>query len=601
MLSEGFQTVTHRVPMLSLGNSYSKEEIGEFVGRVERQAGRSGLAFNCELKMDGIACALRYEKGLLVQALTRGNGREGDDITANVRTIARLPLQLTGPDVPEVLELRGEVFMRKETFLRLNKKRIEAGEAPWANARNAAAGSLKLLDPREVQRRHLDIVLYAVVEGLPKRICLQSEVQGFIEHLGLPVAKPSAAVGTIDALWGYAQEVLRLRPSLPFEIDGIVIKLDDLAEQHRLGATAKSPRWAISYKFAAEQALTRIHAITVQVGRTGILTPVAELEPVLLAGSTISRATLHNEDEVRRKDIRIGDHVLIEKGGDVIPKVVEVQVDRRDDLSQPWTMPDSCPACGTLVIRAEGEVAVRCPNRTGCPAQNERKIVFFASKPAMNIDHIGVKAIEQLVECGFVTRPSDLFYLTANHFFQLEGFKEKSVQNALVALEAAKDVSLERFVLALGIPFVGAGTAELLARKAGSIQGLIDLSYEALIAIDGVGEAVAESVLEFFGEPDNLDEVKRLLDAGVSPRCVDVLSHEGHEFAGKTFVLTGTLPSYTRSDAASLIKERGGKVSGSVSKKTDYVLAGEAAGSKLEKAESLGVTVLSEEAFVDLL
>ncbi|MCB1135487.1 MAG: NAD-dependent DNA ligase LigA [Chlamydiia bacterium] len=601
MLTEGFKTVKHRTPMLSLANSYSREEVDDFIERVHKLSGKKGQRYSCELKMDGIAISVTYEKGILTQAVTRGNGREGDDITANAKTIASLPLQLYGAQVPDRMDLRGEVFMPIRVFQDLNRRREEAGEAPWANPRNAAAGSLKLLNPREVQARGLDIVLYGIADEEPDLIHSQFATHAFLEGLGLPVLHQTALAHNSDEIWAFAEKVRGLRASLPFEIDGVVVKLDDLREQRRLGTTGKNPRWAIAYKFAAEQATTRIITITVQVGRTGVLTPVAELDPVPLAGSTIARATLHNEEEVQRKDIRVGDTVIIEKGGDVIPKVVEVLHAQRRDDSQPWQMPTECPACGTAVLRVPGEVAVRCPNTDACPAQGVRRLIHFASKAAFDIDHLGAKVVEQLVHAGYVQRPSDFFQLTGNQLFQLEGFKEKSVQNLLSSIEEAKDVSLDRFLMGLGIPHVGAGTAELLAQKSGSLEKVAAMSREELIAIDGIGETVADAVLEFFADPANQEEIQRLVDLGVKPRVSEVRTFTGHVFEGKTFVLTGTLEHYTRTDAAALIKERGGKVTGSVSKKTDYVLAGDEAGSKLDKAQQLGVEILDEAAFIRLL
>ncbi len=595
MLTGGFKTIKHESPMLSLANSYSQEEVNDFINRIQKLVGNKKLAFSCELKMDGIAVSLRYEKGHFVRALTRGDGKQGDEITANIKTIASLPLQLT--DAPETLEIRGEVYMPHQEFHRLNEEREEAGEQLWANPRNAAAGSLKLLNPNEVARRKLAIACYGIAESSCKT---QQDVHALLHKLGLPLLKYHASCESLEEIWKFIEKVETERPSLPFDIDGVVIKLDELAEQKRLGATGKNPRWAVAYKFAAEKAQTTIKEITVQVGRTGVLTPVAELEPVFLAGSTISRATLHNEEEVQRKDIRVGDRVVIEKGGDVIPKVLSVDLSVRPQQSQPWAMPSHCPSCQSSVQRVEGEVAVRCPN-SSCPEQQLRRIIYFASKPAMNIDHLGEKIIEQLYEKKFIENRSDIYRLTSEQLYQLEGFKEKAVTNLLKSIEDSKRVTLPKFIMALGIKYVGVGTAEMLADQAGDIKTLFTLTPEQLLAIDGIGEKVASSVADYFSDSANLEEIEHLLASGVAPASQVVKRIEGHPFQGKTFVLTGTLTAYTRSDAAALVKERGGKVSGSVSKKTDYVLAGNSAGSKLEKAEKLGVKVLSEEEFVDLL
>jgi DNA ligase (NAD+) len=596
-VTQGFQTVKHRIPMLSLANTYSQEEVDDFIKRVEKLVGHKNFAFSCELKMDGIAVAARYEEGVFVQGVTRGDGKEGDDITLNMRAINALPLRLYGPNVPKVLDIRGEVFMSHETFQKLNDAKDALGEQLWANPRNAAAGSLKLLDPSEAAKRCLSVVFYGIAEESSGKVKQQHHVHDFLSSLGLPTLEEHALCHSIHEIWKFVDHIHTIRNELAYDIDGVVIKVDDIKEQERLGTTDKNPRWAVAYKFAAEQAPTMIREITVQVGRTGVLTPVAELEPVFLAGSTIARATLHNQEEIDRKDIRVGDTVIIEKGGDVIPKVVEVDLKRRPANSSPWTMPRHCPSCGSEVEKIVGEVAVRCPNLSGCPAQRLRRITYFAAKGAMDIENLGEKVAEQLFQKGFVERPSDIYYLTAEQLYQLEGFKEKSVTNLLRSIEESKEVSLPRFILALGIKYVGAGTAELLAMKAGNIAHLERLTKEELLEIEGVGEKVAGAVIEFFSEQKNRDEVARLLGCGVKPQDVEVKDFGDHPFKGKTFVLTGTLKRYTRLNAASLIKERGGKVTGSVSKSTDYVLAGEEAGSKLTKAEQLGVKVLSEDEF----
>lgn len=599
MVSGGFPVASHTVPMLSLANSYSPEEVHDFLKRIERLLQKKSVHYAVELKMDGIAISIRYEKGLLVRAVTRGDGRQGDEITANVRTIQNLPLEIP---FQYDLEVRGEVFMPKKAFAQLNEEHRKAGKPLFANPRNAAGGSLKLLDPQEVVKRNLQISFYGIAE-LPAalEITSQSEALHFLKSIGLPVVGGWVECDTFDEIWAFAKTVEKERKELPFEIDGIVIKVDDLATQKKIGITGKNYRWAVAYKFSPEQAETTIHEITVQVGRTGVLTPVAELEPVFVAGSTISRATLHNEDEVQRKDIRVGDHVLIEKGGDVIPKVVAVNKELRPPHTHPWKMPQKCPACGTSVVRTADEVAVRCPNRTGCPAQELRRIIYFTSKWGMDIEHLGEKIVLQLVEKGFVKRLSDLYRLTAEELFQLKNFKEKSVQNVLESLEKSKDVPLERFLMALGIKHVGAETAELLAKRAGNLEAVAQMTEEELMEIEGIGPKVAESVVSFFADPENQEEIARLLELGVRPHVKQVKKMEGHPFKGKTFVLTGALQNYTRDSAASLIKERGGKVSGSVSKSTDYVLAGEEPGSKFDKAKQLGITILSEEEFISLL
>jgi DNA ligase (NAD+) len=597
MLSEGFTTVPHSSPMLSLGNTYSEEEVGEFCRRIEKLLDQEQVEYCCELKMDGVACTALYRNGKFVQALTRGNGKEGDDITHNMRCISSLPLQIYG--APPLLEVRGEAYMPHDGFEQLNKMRIKAGLEPFANPRNATSGSLKLLDPNETARRPLAIAFYGIAQGAPDKVVCQSDVHPYLRSLGLPSLAHTKKTGSPQETMAFAQEIAALRPSLPFDIDGLVVKVDRLADHSRIGTTGKHPRWAVAYKFAAEQARTTLKEITVQVGRTGVLTPVAELEPVLLAGSTISRATLHNEEEVARKDVREGDTVVIEKGGDVIPKVVGIVEELRPAETIPWQMPEQCPACGTPVERVEEEVAVRCPNRAGCPAQLHGRLTYFVGKGGLDIEQLGTRVIEQLISVGYISRPSDIFALTPNQIYQLEGFKERAVQRLLDAIEAAKKPTLSRFIMALGIPHVGAGTADLLARRSGTFEGVKALTRDEILAIDGIGEKVADALLGYFSNQEQQEELQRLLDLGVEPQSVIVSTDQ--RLAGKIFVLTGTLTHYTRARMGELIKEKGGKVSGSVSKNTDYLVAGENAGSKLTKAQKLEVVILTEGQMLEML
>ncbi|HSW71989.1 MAG TPA: NAD-dependent DNA ligase LigA [Chlamydiales bacterium] len=599
-LTEGFKQGTHVAPMLSLANTYSKDELQNFIIRVQKLLHKEEVLFSTELKIDGTAISVRYEKGKLVRALTRGNGKVGDDVTANIKTIKTIPLQLKG-DYPPKFEIRGEVFMPLKVFQELNAQREEEGLENWANPRNAAAGSLKLLDPKEVYARNLHAFFYGVAEPTDW-VKSQNEVHYELYKLGLPVCKDEyfAKCKNLDEILYFAAKIQKERKSLPFEIDGIVIKVDDITTYKTLGMTGKSPRYATAFKFAPEQAHTIINKITVQVGRTGVLTPVAELDPVYLAGSTISRATLHNQEEIERKDIRLGDTVIIEKGGDVIPKVVRVDFDKRPKDSTPWHMPKECPICRTKVVHPEGEVAVRCPN-SKCPAQVLRQFIFFAGKHAMDIENMGEKVTEQLVTKGLIKRPSDIFKLTQDDLTQLEGFKEKSIENLLTSIQKAKDCTLARFIMALGIKHVGSETAELLADYCGSVDKFLSLSKEELLDLEGIGETVADSITEFIQDKHNKEEVALLLKNGVSPKGEKRKVIEGHSFAGKTFVLTGTLENYSRDEAAKLIKERGGKVSGSVSKATSYVLAGDDPGSKLDKAQKLGVKIITEKEFEKML
>ena len=599
--TEGFKQRPHLVPMMSLNNTYSEEELDDFIKRVHKLLEKKEVDFCCELKMDGTSLSLRYENGILVHALTRGNGRIGDDVTANIKTIKSIPLKLKGSDFPDVMEVRAEVYMSLATFRALNALRQEEGLETFANPRNAAAGSLKLLDPKEVAKRKLNLIAYSVGEG-QSPVKTQRELHEYLHKAGFPTAKEEhlSVCQNLDGILKFAEKIQKERPHLPFEIDGIVIKVNELPWHSLLGATGKAPRYAVAYKFAPEQAETRVLEISVQVGRSGVLTPVAELEPVFLAGSTIARATLHNQDEVTRKDIRVGDTVVIEKGGDVIPKVVRVDFKMRPKETHAWHMPKHCPICKAEVVHQEGEAAFRCPN-SKCAGQRVRRIYYFASKHAMDIEHMGERVVEQLVEKGLVSRISDIYLLDEADLSKLEGFKEKSIRNLLGSIDASRNCSLSRFIMGLGIKSVGIETAELLEEEAGELEQLLQMKEENLIAIDGIGEKTAKVIADFFQDPDNREEIKLLLAHGVQPQKAKTKKISGHAFSGKTFVLTGTLHHYSRDEAAALIKERGGKVSGSVSKKTDFVLVGDDPGSKYEKAKELGIQILKEETFKNLI
>ncbi len=597
--TEGFSQKEHMVPMMSLANTYSEEEVGDFIKRVEKLIEKKEIAFCAELKMDGVAISLRYKQGKLLHALTRGNGKEGDVVTANIKTIQSLPLQLSG-HFPDDMEIRGEVYMNLNTFRAINAAREEGGEEPFANPRNAAAGSLKLLDSRQTAKRHLRLVCYGMAEG-QSPAATQLELHHLLKKWGLPTAeeKHLATCTSLKEIMHFAEKVQKTRAELPFEIDGLVIKVNELKYQSSLGATGKTPRYAVAYKFAPEQAKTRVLDIVVQVGRSGVLTPVAELEPVFLAGSTISRATLHNADEIKRKDIRIGDLVTIEKGGDVIPKVVSVDTQKRPPHAGIWHMPDHCPVCKHKVVHIQNEVAIRCPN-PNCIAQRLRRIIYFASKNAMDIEHLGEKVAEQLVLKGLISRPSDIYLLDDVKLSTLEGFKEKSIQNLLHSIEASKKCTLSRFLMGLGIKYVGTETADLMAEAAGDLQTLLKMKEMDFLSMEGIGEKTAQAIGEFFRDPDNLEEIKLLIAHGVQPQAPKK-KITNHNFSGKTFVLTGSLTHFTRTEATSLIKERGGKTSGSVSNNTDFVLVGEEPGSKYDKAKKLGITILTESDFKKLL
>ena len=485
--------------------------------------------------------------------------------------------------------------MALETFCEINREREEEGLESFANPRNAAAGSLKLLDPKEVKRRRLNLVAYGVGEGR-LLVKTQQELHFYLKGLGLPVADEQhiAVCKGLKEVMTFAHGIEKMRKKLPFEIDGIVIKVNELKDHSLLGATGKAPRYAVAYKFAPEQALTRVNDITVQVGRTGVLTPVAELKPVFLAGSTISRATLHNQEEVRRKDIRIGDTIVLEKAGDVIPQVVRVDFHKRNAGAKPWQMPKKCPACRADVVHLKGEVAVRCPN-VQCSAQRLRAIIYFASKQAMDIEHLGVKVAESLFSKGLITRISDIYLLNEEKLSAVEGFKEKSIDNLLTSIDASRECLLSHLIMGLGIPHVGKETAELIAERAGDLMTLLHMSVEDFDHIEGIGEQTALAIHEFFQNKKNREEIRLLLKYGVVPGVQRKM--QGHPFLNKTFVLTGSLSHYTREEATSLIKERGGKVSSSISKKTDFVVVGEDPGSKYDKAKKLGIDILSEEEF----
>ena len=601
-LTGGFKQIVHTSPMLSLANTYSAEEVEDFVQRVHKLLEKNQEVFCSELKMDGVAVSVRYENGIYVRALTRGDGKKGDDITNNMRTIRSLPLELTGSHIPDFLEVRGEVYMTHAVFRKQNEEKEESGEELWANPRNAAAGSLKLLDPKEAGERKLSVVFYGLADTANFPVATQYEVHAFLKKLGLPVFAHEHVMrceGTAEIL-KFASKIEKTRDDLPFDIDGIVIKVDILTHHPLLGKTSKNPRWAVAYKFAPEQAITKILDITVQVGRTGVLTPVAELEPVSLAGSTIARATLHNQEEIERKDIRIGDSVTIEKGGDVIPKVVSVDVKKRSHGSKPWHMPLKCPSCGTSVVHQEEEVAVRCPNKH-CLEQTIGRLAYFASKDALDIDHLGIKVVEQLVTKGLAKRISDIYTLTPEDLAKLDGFKEKSIQNLLASIDHSRKPTLARFILALGIRYIGEESADKLAEEARSIDKLAGMNKEEFLSIEGIGEKMADALASYFQDKEHLKEIEALLHVGVKPQAPTTIKRTDHVFSGKTFVLTGSLQNYTRQQATDLIKERGGKVTGSVSQNTDYVLVGEEAGSKLDKAKKLGVKILSEEELQQML
>ena len=596
-----FSQVRHRMPMLSLENALQEDEIRSFEQRIRSLMALPDTAmvgYQCEPKMDGLAMELVYQDGLLIQASTRGDGEVGEEVTANIRTVRNVPLRLSGEQVPSLLEVRGEVYLPLQAFQQLNQQREEEGEPPFANPRNAAAGSIRQLDPAVVARRPLAMVCYGVgvVETEART---QTELMAQLATWGLPVSDQARQVSGIEEAVACFLDLQERRDSLLYEIDGMVIKVDDLRLQQELGEKSRSPRWAIACKFPPRQATTRINEIILSVGRTGVITPVANLEPVELSGVTVSRATLHNWDEIRRKDIRVGDWVIVERAGDVIPAVVRVLLDQRSGAEQELPEPDLCPACGSKAGRETGEVAVRCQGGLACPPQLAEGIIHFASRDAMDIDGLGSKYIEQLISLGLVRDIADLYRLTRDDFMQFDRMGDKLAENLLAAITASKEQELGRFIFALGIRHVGERTAKTLAERFGSIDNLQAATLEELTSIRDVGPAVAVSIRSFFDTPANQAVLQRLKAAGVAPTVEE--KRVGGRLAGLTFVFTGTLATLGRDEAKKLVEAEGGNVTGSVSKKTDYVVAGSEAGSKLEKARNLGVTVLSEDEFSILL
>ncbi|MDF7807827.1 NAD-dependent DNA ligase LigA [Pontiellaceae bacterium B12219] len=593
-----FENVKHSVPMMSLSNTYSKEELVEFDVRIRKLIPEAVFDYILEPKIDGVAISLRYENGELVRAVTRGDGAIGDDVTSNVRTIKSIPLRLSDLMPPAVLEVRGEIYMDTAGFAKLNADRQDAGMEPFANPRNACAGSLKMLDSREVASRPLDAIFYATGELSGIKFETHEQMLLSLKNYGLRITPKYWLNDKIDDVLERLDELENMRHEFPFEMDGGVIKVNDRRLYDDLGYTAKSPRWAVAYKYEPEQAETRLHTISIQVGRTGVLTPVAELEPVQLAGTTVKRATLHNEDEIRRKDIKIGDRVIIEKAGEIIPAVVKVVTEKRTGEELDFSMPTACPVCGSEVEKREGEVALRCINLQ-CPAQVKNWLTHFASRGAMDINGLGESLVEQLVDGGLVKTPAELYALQKVEVLGLERMGEKSADNLIKGLEDSKNRPFEKVLFGLGIRHVGKGAASILASEFKNIDALMAADIQTLEEIHDIGPIVGKSVVEYFQAPETREIIRQLRAAGVNFEQTE--TGGSNELEGLTFVLTGSMESMTRDEAGDKIKARGGKVSGSVSKKTSYLVAGEAAGSKLTKAEKLGVTILNEEQLIALL
>ncbi len=601
---EGFVKVRHSSAMLSLDNTYNQEDLRNWERRGHELSGRNDVDYVCELKLDGMSLALRYEDGKLVRGITRGDGSEGEDVTLNVRTVRSIPLsiakeKLRKAAIPADFEVRGELLMPLAAFRRMNEEREQKGLSPFANPRNATAGTVRQLEPSVTAERRLDYFAYALLQNGSTYFNRHSEAMDALEAAGFKVNTRRKLAKNFEEVWAFIQQWEDKRDSLPYEIDGIVVKVDRTALQEELGYTGKAPRWAIAYKYAARAAITKIEDIIVQVGRTGKLTPVAALKPVPIGGTTVSRATLHNQDEIERLGVKIGDWVEVERGGDVIPKVTRVVEDKAHPRGhKSFHMPEKCPECGTKVVRTEGEVDHRCVN-ANCPAKLRETILHFASRHVMNIEGMGDALVNQLTDRGLVKNVADIYKLTKADLLALERMGDKSAQNVLDEIEASKKLPLERVIFGLGIRFVGERTAQFLAEHFGSMDALLNAGEEELQQVNEVGPRIARSIVEFFQEPKNRALIGQLERLGLT--LVGERKQRGTRLAGKTFVLTGTLAHFTRDQAKKMIEDAGGRVASSVSRKTDYVVAGADAGSKLDKAKDLGVNVISEKEMEDLV
>ncbi|RYL93403.1 NAD-dependent DNA ligase LigA [Sporolactobacillus sp. THM7-4] len=597
---KAFTKVTHDIPMLSLADVFNEQELLDFDRRVRQTVG-DDVTYVCELKIDGLAVSLTYEKGRFVLGATRGDGTTGEDITNNLRTVRSLPLTL---QEPADIEVRGEAYMPKKSFERLNRERQEKGEMLFANPRNAAAGSLRQLDPKITAARGLSVFLYSAGKFDREKVKTHFGLLEYIRSLGLPINPESRRCRSMQEVFDYIREYTEKRDSLPYGIDGIVIKVDSLAQQEQLGHTVKSPRWMIAYKFPAEEVVSTLEAIEVSVGRTGVVTPTAVLTPVVVAGTTVKRATLHNEDLIREKDLRIGDRVVIRKAGDIIPEVVNVLTKERTGREQAFAMPTHCPECGSALVRLEEEVALRCINPK-CPAQIREGLIHFVSRNAMNIDGLGEKVVTQLFRKHLIHDVADLYHLNYEDLISMERMGDKSVRNLLGAIEQSRGNSLERLLFGLGIRYIGSKAARILAQAFKTMDQLSSASKDELLAVDEVGEKMADSLRTYFSKPEVVSLIEELKAAGLNMRYLGPDPREtvnsDSPFNGKTVVLTGKLEQMSRSEAKSEIEKRGGNVTGSVSAHTDIVVAGEAAGSKLKKAQDLQVEIWDEERFLNAL
>jgi len=599
--SAAFAPARHRVPMRSLDNAFSHAELDAWGKRTERTVGQVET-YLCELKIDGLAVSLQYDRGRLVRAATRGDGFVGDDITPNARTIGSIPHRLSALDPPEVLEVRGEIYFPTAGFERFNEQQAAEGKQVFANPRNAASGALRQKDPRVTATRPLAMLCHSFGQAEGLRFATHSEFLDWCAAAGLPVAPQTKLFGTLDEVHAFVDHWAEHRHDLEYEIDGVVVKVDSARQKEELGSTSKAPRWAIAYKYPPEERTTLLRDIQVSIGRTGAATPFAVLEPVLVAGSTVGLATLHNEDEVARRDVRPGDTVFVRKAGDVIPEVVGPVLTKRPPDARPWPMPRTCPECGTAFVRPEGEAVTRCPNTTGCPAQRWGTLVHFASRGAMDIEHLGEKTVAALIKAGKLGDAGDIYRLTAEDLAELPGFKDKSIANLLDAVEASKQRPLERLLTGLSIRHVGGHVAFVLATRLRSLDTIASATEDELNAVDEIGPTIAASVAAWFADEGNRDLVRRLTEAGVNTRADGAAEPTPPQvLAGKAVVLTGGLDGFTREEAERAVEERGGRVTSSVSKKTDYVVVGVGPGTKAAKAAELGVPILDESGFRELL
>ena len=596
-----FMEVKHSVPMLSLNNAFEESELIGFDRRCREGLGLDHVEYACELKFDGLAISLRYENGVLVQAVTRGDGASGEDVTSNIRTIRAIPLRLQGPNLPNVIEVRGEVFMHRADFEAMNKTAAKSGEKEFANPRNAAAGSLRQLDSKVTAKRPLSFFAYGLGALEPSQWLpsTHSELLNLYEVLGLPVCRERTVVSSLDGLMKFYAGIAAKREQLPYEIDGVVYKVNSFTEQQQLGYVSRAPRFAIAHKYPAQEEITTVLGIDVQVGRTGAITPVARLAPVLVGGVTVTNATLHNEDEVRRKDVRIGDTVVVRRAGDVIPEIVSVVLDRRPSKTQVFVMPTHCPVCESHIERLSDEAVARCSGGLFCAAQRKQALLHFAQRRAMDIEGLGDKIVDQMVDLNLVRTPADLYRLGFAALVNMERMGEKSADNLLQSIAQSKKTTLARFIFGLGIRHVGESTAKDLAKHFGGIHALMDAPMDELLMVNDVGPVVADSIVSFMSEPHNREVIEQLLVSGIEFQNEERITTV--DLSGKTFVLTGTLPTLSRDQAKEMLEAAGAKVAGSVSQKTSFVVAGSEAGSKLDKATELGIPILDEVTLLKLL